>query len=271
MADNPTIDNGGLTDYVVATDDDGTAHHQLVKVEWGPNNTQTVVDTGASALPVQDGGNSLTVDDGGSSLTVDGTVSISSSTASPVTVTVGSAASDLGKAEDAAHASGDVGVMALAVRNDNLSAFSGTDGDYTPLATNSAGVLYVKAPSDTAIQTMETVDYVYYTSENASKVVLRGAISTSASGNTTILAAQGASANTLVMGVYLMSAGTVNVTFTDGAGGTALTGAIPLIANTGFVLPISPHGWMLGSANTALVLNLDAAVQVSGVYVYTVL
>ncbi len=69
MADNVAITPGaGAT---IATDDDGTAHHQYVKLEWGPNNTQTPVNTGASALPIQDGGNSLTVDDGSASLSVD--------------------------------------------------------------------------------------------------------------------------------------------------------------------------------------------------------
>lgn len=50
MADNPTVDNGGLTDYVVATDDDGVAQHQYVKVEFGADNTQTKV-TSAVGLP----------------------------------------------------------------------------------------------------------------------------------------------------------------------------------------------------------------------------
>jgi hypothetical protein len=45
----------------------------------------------------------------------------------------GTASANLGKAEDTAHSSGDVGVMSLAVRNDTLDALAGTDGDYTPL------------------------------------------------------------------------------------------------------------------------------------------
>jgi len=43
------------------------------------------------------------------------------------------AAGDLAKAEDAAHASGDVGVMGLAVRKATPADSSGTDGDYEPL------------------------------------------------------------------------------------------------------------------------------------------
>lgn len=56
-------------------------------------------------------------------------------------VTPGSGATNLGKAEDAAHASGDVGIMALAVRRDTAAASSGTDGDYEPLATDGTGRL----------------------------------------------------------------------------------------------------------------------------------
>jgi hypothetical protein len=48
-------------------------------------------------------------------------------------VVPGTAATNLGKAEDAVHTSGDVGVMALAVRTDTPINRSGTDGDYEPL------------------------------------------------------------------------------------------------------------------------------------------
>lgn len=67
MADNVTA-NAGSGGAVFATDDDGTAHHPYVKLEWGADNTQTKVAAGAGALPIQDGGNSITVD---GSLTVD--------------------------------------------------------------------------------------------------------------------------------------------------------------------------------------------------------
>lgn len=53
----------------------------------------------------------------------------------------GTTATDLGKAEDAAHSSGDVGVMALAVRRDTAAASSGTTGDYEPLQTDALGRL----------------------------------------------------------------------------------------------------------------------------------
>jgi hypothetical protein len=50
----------------------------------------------------------------------------------------GSGATNLGKLEDAAHSSGDLGVMALAVRQDTQVDFA-ADGDYVPLSVDGAG------------------------------------------------------------------------------------------------------------------------------------
>lgn len=58
-------------------------------------------------------------------------------------VTPGVAATNLGKAEDAAHSSGDTGVMALAVRRDTPSTGVGADGDYVALGVDSNGRLHV--------------------------------------------------------------------------------------------------------------------------------
>ena len=58
-------------------------------------------------------------------------------------VAISAAAGSIGKAEDAAHSSADVGVMALSVRSDTAAATSGTDGDYQPLITDSTGRLHV--------------------------------------------------------------------------------------------------------------------------------
>jgi len=48
-------------------------------------------------------------------------------------VTSGTGATSLGKAEDAAHTSGDTGVVMLGVRNQNLAAMTSADGDYGSL------------------------------------------------------------------------------------------------------------------------------------------
>jgi len=57
-------------------------------------------------------------------------------------VVPGYAATNLGKREDDAHSNLDVGVMSLAVRNDDVAAIGSADGDYAPLQVNAAGSLY---------------------------------------------------------------------------------------------------------------------------------
>lgn len=59
-----------------------------------------------------------------------------------LSVIPGTGATNLGKAEDAAHTSGDTGVMALSVRQATATALSGTAGDYQPLITDGSGRLY---------------------------------------------------------------------------------------------------------------------------------
>ena len=73
-----------------------------------------------------------------------GTVTtVTSVTAIGTSVTPGTSAAHLGKAEDAVHGSGDTGVMALAVRADSAAA-TAANGDYVPLLTDEAGRLHTK-------------------------------------------------------------------------------------------------------------------------------
>jgi hypothetical protein len=67
-----------------------------------------------------------------------------------LTVVPGTGATALGKAEDAAHASGDTGVYVLAVRDDAIAAHSGTDGDYESLHTDSVGALWTRSTGELA-------------------------------------------------------------------------------------------------------------------------
>lgn len=95
-------------------------------------------------------------------------------------------------------------------------------------------------------------------------------IDAASSGDNTLLAAQGAGNKIRVHQLFLVSAGTVTVRFESGAGGTALTGQMNLVANTGFVLPYSQIGWFETAANTLLNLELSGAVSVDGNFAYTV-
>jgi hypothetical protein len=62
----------------------------------------------------------------------------------------GTGATSLGKAEDAAHASGDTGVAILAKRTDTAAQSAGTDGDYSFVNNDNLGHLWARegyAPS----------------------------------------------------------------------------------------------------------------------------
>jgi len=104
MSDNTTINPGTAGDSI-ATDDIGGIKYQRVKLIHGADGVNDGDVSTANGFPVQ---------------VVTG-------------VAPGTGATSLGKAEDAAHASGDVGVMALAVRKETTANLSGTDADYEPL------------------------------------------------------------------------------------------------------------------------------------------
>ena len=146
-----TIADGG---NVISVDDGGAN----LSVDWAGTVPPIGAGTEAAALRVTlatDSTGVVSVDDGGGALTVDnaGTFAVQSTLQANSGVDIGDvdvtsvvpgvAATNLGKAEDAAHTTGDTGVMALAVRNDALAALAGTDGDYAPLQVDADGALYV--------------------------------------------------------------------------------------------------------------------------------
>jgi hypothetical protein len=92
-------------------------------------------------------------------------------------------------------------------------------------------------------------------------------IDAATSGDNTILAAV-TSKKIRVLSLFLVAAGTVNVRFESGAGGTALTGQMNLVANTGFVLPYNPVGWFETAATTLLNMELSAAISCDGSITY---
>jgi len=68
-------------------------------------------------------------------------------------------------AEDAAHVSGDLGVMTLSVRQDTAAALADTDGDYQPLITDANGKLHVVSTVDEAIY-VDDADWTDTTSKH---------------------------------------------------------------------------------------------------------
>lgn len=93
----------------------------------------------------QVGGNAVTT-----TVPVSGSLSVTS-------VIPGTGATNLGKAEDSAHSTGDIGVMALAVRNDAGAVVAGTDGDYVPLTTDATGALRVDVNGTVSTNNSSTV------------------------------------------------------------------------------------------------------------------
>lgn len=143
MADNVVL-NPGADGDTIAADDVGGVKYQVVKLAVGADGSANLV-ANANPIPVGDAGGSLTVDNGG-------TFAVQVSAALPagtnnigdvdvLSIVPGTGATDLGKAEDAAHTSGDTGVMALAVRRDANTSIVSADGDYAPLLVNDTGSL----------------------------------------------------------------------------------------------------------------------------------
>lgn len=63
----------------------------------------------------------------------------------------GTGATNLGKAEDAVHGSGDTGIQMLAVRQDTPTNLVSTAGDYAPLQVDDLGGLRISAPNNRAV------------------------------------------------------------------------------------------------------------------------
>jgi hypothetical protein len=115
MADNVEL-SAGTGGAIAATDDIAGVHYQRVKVTFGADGAAT--DVAAAA---------------------------------PLPVDIGTGATGAAKAEDAAAASGDVGVPVLTVRQDTIAGSTSADGDYQHLKSSSTGRVYTSATVDAAL------------------------------------------------------------------------------------------------------------------------
>lgn len=162
----------------------------------------------------------------------------------------GTGATSLGKAVDSVVGATDTGVAMLAERIDVATAVTPAVADYSNLFCDKFGNLKVTQLPD------------------ADSIVKRGVINVAASGDNTLQAAAGVGIRIRVLSYTLISAGTVNVRFESAAGGDALTGIMPLVANSGVSVALNPHGHFETSANQLLNLELSAAVSVDGHFTY---
>lgn len=138
--------------------EDGTVPLKIVAEDAAHSSGDTgilamVVRADTAACPAtSDGDNAPLIVDGNGKLWTNAQITA---------VVPGTSATSLGKAEDAAHTSGDVGVMMLGVRNATATDLSAgnTDGDYEPLQVDANGCLHVIAKL-AATQTLATVTTV---------------------------------------------------------------------------------------------------------------
>jgi len=235
MADNVAITAGSGTN--IATDDIAGVHYQRMKLVDGTLDATTAiaagggveagalrvtvasdstgvlsVDDNGSTLSVDDGGSTISVDDGGSSLTVDGTVTANAGTGFVSVQT-----------EDAASAGGETGTMILGVRNDAATSKTSADGDFSAIATDSAGRVGI-ADLGGAI----SVD------DNGSSLTVDGTVTANAgTGSFTVAQATAANLNATVTGFGTAGAAAF-IKITDGTntatvnanGGLEVTGGV---------------------------------------------
>jgi len=92
-------------------------------------------------------------------------------------------------------------------------------------------------------------------------------VAAASNGDNTIISATGGKRIRVLSGAIVAS-GSVNVKFTDGAGGSGITGTMNFVSNSGVQIPFAPVGNFQTSSGNALVLNLSGATNVGGWLTY---
>lgn len=294
----PITDNSGSLTVDYATTGSGNATG-AVRVELPTNGTGVIATVGAvtaitNALPA--GTNAI------GKLAANSGVDIGDVDVTTVgTITPGTAATSLGKAEDVASASGDVGVMALAVRADSPAATSGTTGDYEPLQT-AAGLLWTRARgaqdsggtdiTDTTAHAIKVlsvdsagtaVSYVDRLTDNVgvalqTDIIMNDTtpltpkfktVSVAASQTDTSLIAAVASKKLRILCLRAMCGGTAtDSTYESDGGSDTILHVGTYGANGGEVLPFSPVGWFETVAGEALIVTTGAGSTTKYTLVY---
>jgi hypothetical protein len=144
-----------------------------------------------------------------------------------LSVVPGSGATNLGKAEDAAHSTGDIGVFMLGVRRDSPISGADTDGDYAHFSLDSSGRLYTNVGNTVTVT--GTVTAAQATASNLNATVV----------GTGTFAVQATCTNAGTVAVQAAQSGTWNITNVSG------TVSLPTGAATAAKQPA------LGTAGTA--------------------
>lgn len=188
MPDNVVVDNGALEDFTVSADLAPSGLVQRIKLATSGDGEDTLVaadvtnglavnvtrvrpgqgstDLGKSEdAPAASGDTGVAVlavrrDTASAAVSADGDyacLSVDPSGNLRVAVT-GGGGGGAQFAEDAPHTSGDLGTMALAVRNDTKTSMVSANGDYGSLQLTATGALYVEGAAPLAAPSEYTVD-----------------------------------------------------------------------------------------------------------------
>lgn len=270
MADNVTA-NAGAGGATFATDDIGGVQYPRAKVVWGADGAAN--DTSAAApLPVvQTGAHEVSLD--AATLAALETISAAQSGAWEVSLDAGSLAA-LETVELGATTLAALETLTVAQISSALPAGTNNIGD-VDIASIAAGdnnignvdIVTMPAIAATASNIGAQISTSAIMDGTTACTPKFAVIDAATNGDNTIISAN-ATKKLRVLAAFLVSSGTVNVRFEGGAGGTALTGQMNLVANSGFVLPFNPAGWFETASNTLLNLELSGAVSVDGCLTY---
>jgi len=201
------------------------------------------------------------------------------------TLSPGTAAASLGKAEDAAHTSGDTGVLALAVRNDAGTALAGTTLDYIPLSTDSTGALRTTGGGgggtvDTELPAAAALSdaasnpttplvgacLLYWNGASWDRVRAAGIgkdLNAVAGGSIVTVWTPTSGKRVRLMSGSISVSAACSVLFEDNAAGTTVYRTPKLLADTPYSFDLG-GGYLLSAANNVLKLTTSAAANVTG-------
>ena len=150
--------------------------------------------------------------------------------------------------------------VTLATDDVNLAAIKTAVEAATPAGTNNIGDVDIASdlPIDRAVDNIGVAlqtDKIML--DTTALTPLFAPISATTTGDNTIVAAS-AGFQIRVLALFLVaSADDTDVRFESAAAGTALTGAVPLLESTGFVLPFNPVGWFQTDTTGDELLNME--------------
>lgn len=159
----------------------------------------------------------------------------------PTSVVPGTGATNLGKAEDAAHTTGDTGVAILAKRTDTPATSGGTDGDYVTINSDAAGYVYTvpRSSGSTGAAPPDRASYLAGLASGATGGFLTGIPVADSFANinvstatTTLLVTGVSGRHVRISSLNLLTAGANNVALISGTGATCGTGTTGMNGGT---------------------------------------